>query len=133
MNDAPKTVLIVEDEPPLANIIKIRFEQSGFGVYTARTATEALDILKKVSNIDVIWLDHYLVGSTGLELVEQVKQDPAFASIPIYLVTNTAGDEAIYNYLHLGVVKYFVKTNIKLTDAINQIVNQLNFPETVNS
>jgi DNA-binding response OmpR family regulator len=56
-----KTILIVEDERPLANAIKIKLELNGFETVTARSVAQALDYLENINEINAIWLDHYLL------------------------------------------------------------------------
>ena len=61
MPEARKVVLIVEDELPLLNAIKTKLEAEGFDTVSARTADEAYNFLKDIK-VDLIWLDHYLLG-----------------------------------------------------------------------
>ena len=61
-NTAEKIILVIEDEIPLLNAIKIKLEKSGFDVVTARTVEQAWNHLQDIKNIDAVWLDHYLLG-----------------------------------------------------------------------
>lgn len=118
-----KTVLIVEDERPLAVAIKAKMEKKGFTVVLARSVQQALSYLEEGVKIDVIWLDHYLVGvKNGLDLVATIKQAKSkFKKIPIYVVSNTATPDKIKSYLRLGVNKYYTKADTKLEDIIADI------------
>ena len=60
------TVLIVEDEQPLLNVIRDKLRTKGFEVVTARTVKQAVDYINEVDGIDLIWLDHYLVGDENV-------------------------------------------------------------------
>jgi CheY-like chemotaxis protein len=127
MADKIKNVLIVEDEKPLLNAIRMKLEKSGFGVVTARTANQALHYLEDVPDIDIIWLDHYLIGKeTGLDLVVQIKSNPAWKKIPIFLVSNTASQSKVSSYIKFGITKYYTKADFRLDQIIEDIKKTMN-------
>jgi len=123
-----KVVLIVEDELPLAEAVKIKLEKTGFTAVTARSVSQALDYLKDDVHIDAIWLDHYLLGQeNGLDLVAQIKEkDSKWNNIPIFVVSNTASVDKVQSYLRLGVNKYYIKSNFRLDSIIKDIDDFLN-------
>ncbi|MEI7424776.1 MAG: response regulator, partial [Candidatus Staskawiczbacteria bacterium] len=57
-----KTILVVEDEKPLMDAVKRKLEISGFYVVTARDVEQALGYLEDLEKVDLVWLDHYLLG-----------------------------------------------------------------------
>lgn len=121
INDT-KVVLIVEDEVPLQKAIRLKFEKYGFQVVTARDIKQAFNHLKDIKNIDVIWLDHYLLGDdTGLDFVVKLKGDKKWKKIPIFVVSNTAGADKVKTYLGLGVNKYYTKSDFKLDNIIEDM------------
>jgi CheY-like chemotaxis protein len=139
-----KTILVIEDERPLLEVVNSRLEKKGFGVMTARSVDEvfnagldkkglgviaaksiqeALDHLKNLEQIDAIWLDHNLIGKeNGFELVKKIKANGGkWKKIPIFVVSNTEKSEVTTTYLKLGVNKYYVKSNHRLDDIIRDI------------
>lgn len=117
-----KTILIVEDEKPLEQAIKMKFEREGLSVVTARSFAQAIDYLHTIEPVDVIWLDHYLLGKeTGLDFLAEVKNDEKWKHVPVFAVTNTVGPEKKDAYLQLGATEYLVKSNIVLGDVVKQI------------
>jgi DNA-binding response OmpR family regulator len=121
-----KTVLVLEDEIPLQNAIKIKLGKSGFDVVTARTVDQAKNHLADIEGIDVIWIDHYLLGrETGLDFVAEVKNNPKWKKIPIFVVSNTASPDKIKAYLGLGINRYYTKSDFKLDTIIDEIKNIL--------
>jgi len=117
-----KTILVVEDEKPLLDAIRIKLEKSGFSVVTARTAEQAYGLLEDINKIDVIWLDHYLLGKeNGLDLVVKIKSHEAWKSIPVFIVSNTASADKVKSYINLGVNKYYIKANYRLDNIITDI------------
>lgn len=122
MNAKKRTVLVIEDERPLLEAIKIKLESSGFDVVTATSATQGLNMLRDIPSIDAVWLDHYLsVNESGLDFLTEVKKSDAWKHIPIFAVTNTASAEHKYSYLELGVAKYYVKADMRLEEIAKDI------------
>lgn len=124
MKNKNKVVLVVEDELPLLGAIKLKLEKNNFDVVTARTVDQAKQYTKDLEHVDVIWLDHYLLGKeNGLDFVVWCKEESNVKCklIPIFIVSNTATNDKVLTYLNLGVSKYFVKSNHKLDEIIKEI------------
>lgn len=125
-----KTILVVEDEVDLLELIQKKLEASGFSTLTARTVSDALDILGQ-KKIDALWLDHYLLGErNGFDLVVELKShEKLWGKIPIFLVSNTAGPEQVESYIELGIKKYYVKANTTLSQIVKDIQTFFTSPE----
>lgn len=122
-----KTILILEDEKPLLEVIKAKFETEGFSVVTARSVNQALEYLKDGVKIDAVWLDHYLFGrEDGLDFVTEVRRDDQGKNLPIFVISNTVSPEKVQVYLKLGVKKYYTKVDFRLDQIITDIKNFLN-------
>jgi DNA-binding response OmpR family regulator len=123
-----KTILVVEDEESLLNIIEKKLSTSGFKVLTARDIDQSLKCLKEFDDVACIWLDHYLLGKkNGLDLVIEVKGNSKWKDIPIFVVSNTAGSDKIKSYLELGVEKYYTKSDYSLGRIVADIKKELKF------
>lgn len=134
-----KTILVIEDERSLLKAIKIKLEKNNFNVITSRSVDsafstpvtdinfssieEALNHLEKLEQIDVIWLDHDLLGDEdGLDFVTKFKANGGrWSKIPIFVVSNTASTELVKTYAKLGINKYYVKAEFRLEDIIREI------------
>jgi CheY-like chemotaxis protein len=117
------TILIVEDERPLLEVVQIKLEGSGFDVVTARSVNQALDFLRSLPKVDAIWLDHYLLGQhDGIEFVRQVRSgDERLQRIPIFVISNSASESTEAAYRDLGVEGYYVKSDFQLDEIINDM------------
>ena len=126
-----KIVLVVEDERPLVEVIRTKLEKNGFEVVTARTAEQALNYLEDIERIDLIWLDHYLLGKEdGLDFIAKCKEDGSpCKNIPIFVVSNTASADKVQSYLRLGAIKYYIKADKRLDGIIEDIKDYLAKPE----
>lgn len=143
-----KTILVIEDERSLLDVVNSRLQKRGFDVMTARSVDEvfnagieaqgmgiiavrsiqqALDYLENLEKIDAIWLDHNLLGKeNGFDLVKKIKANGGrWKKVPIFVVSNTEGSKTIKTYVDLGVNKYYVKSNHKLDDIIGDIHKHL--------
>lgn len=127
MNPQQKTILILEDEKPLYEVIKSKFELEGLSVVTARSVTQALDYLENGVKIDLVWLDHYLFGKeNGLDFVAKLKRrGSTWKNLPIFVVSNTVAPEKVKVYLKLGVEKCYTKVDFRLDRIISDIKNFL--------
>ena len=143
-NTKKKTILVIEDERPLLEVVNTRLEKNGFGVISARSVDQvfnaglekkglgviaavsikqARDYLEDLEKIDAIWLDHNLVGKeNGLDFLKKIRKNGGrWKKIPIFVVSNSEGVETIKSYSEMGVSKYYVKSNHRLDEIIKDI------------
>jgi two-component system, OmpR family, phosphate regulon response regulator PhoB len=85
-------MLLVEDDPSLADLLVWHFERQGFEIRRTADGEEAW-ILADEQVPDVIVLDWMIDGISGLELCRRLRRNKATAAIPIVMLT-ARGDEA---------------------------------------
>ncbi|HPV70674.1 MAG TPA: response regulator [Candidatus Magasanikbacteria bacterium] len=124
LNSKP-TILVVEDEESILNAITVSLGDSGFKVITARVADQAWQYLKDVGSVEAIWLDHYLLGEDGIALTKKIKTEEKLKDIPIFVVSNSEDLQKKQEYLSLGVVKYYTKSDNTLEKIITEINDYL--------
>jgi signal transduction histidine kinase/CheY-like chemotaxis protein len=92
IEEAPKepeqtlTVLVVEDDDDIAQLIALQLRREGFEVHTTAYGEEAVK-LTRTHPIDLITLDMMLPDITGMEVLHRVKSDPQTADIPVIIVS----------------------------------------------
>ncbi len=125
------TILLIEDERPLKDVIEAKLVKAGFDVVTARTIDQGLGYMEDIDAIDAVWLDHYLLGEkTGLDFIAKLKTPGSkWVNVPIFVVSNTASDGNLRSYIRLGVTKYFVKAEHRLDEITADIKLFLNSRE----
>lgn len=84
-----KTVLIIDDDLEVQQLIKTYLEREGFGVYCTPLSHEGLEIIKE-KKIDLIILDIFLPDGNGLEVCKIIRST---SKIPITLIS-AKGDES---------------------------------------
>lgn len=116
------TILIVEDEPLLGNLLRQRLEREGFSVTLARDGEEALKILReKVPSL--VLLDIILPKISGFELMEKINSDPMLANnkAPIVIISNLGQDSDVARGQTLGAIGYFVKAQLSIEDLVGRV------------
>lgn len=107
MNQASqKTILVVDDEVDLCEILQFDLEDSGYSVLTAYRAGEALDILQK-HKIDLIVSDIRMPAGDGVYLLGEVRKQH-FEHPPVIFVSGFA-DVTVAEAFHKGVVAFIAK------------------------
>ena len=85
-------ILIIEDVPEMAELIKMYMENAGFEVSAFETAETALEALKTSSAPDLVLLDLNLPGMSGLEFLKNFRSNYK-ATIPVIIVSARDADE----------------------------------------
>ena len=79
-------VLVVDDEIHIVQVVAIKLRNNGFDVITCENGAQALEIASK-ENPNVIVTDFQMPVMTGLELVENLRNQPDTAEIPVIMLT----------------------------------------------
>lgn len=109
------TILHVEDDESLAEVVRLAFEGFGFRgtVLTAETVAEAQQVLDDVEHrggvLDLIISDMALPDGTGLEVVRRARGNPAWAVTPILMLSGDADPQKVGRAYALGVNSYVSK------------------------
>lgn len=101
------SILVVDDEPDIREVIRFALEGAEFRVHEAGHADEARKLIG-FENPDLILLDWMLPGRSGLELAQQLKQSAATRSIPIIMVSAKGEEEDRVKGLDTGGVDDYI-------------------------
>ena len=88
----PQHILIIEDEPSIAELISINLTHAGFAVSRALQADEALQLLRNTKP-DLVILDWMMPGKSGVQFARELRSNPSTQAIPILMLT-AKGEEA---------------------------------------
>ena len=113
-------ILIVEDEKPLAEVLKDEFKAHGYSVEIAVDGEDALAKLKS-SVPDLILLDLLLPKIDGFEVLETIKASRRLKDVPVVILSNLGQDDEIKRGLKLGAKDYFVKTQHPLKEIVEKV------------
>jgi two-component system, OmpR family, phosphate regulon response regulator PhoB len=102
------TVLVIDDEPDIREVMRFALEEAGFRVLEAGHADEARKTLLS-DNPDLMLLDWMLPGRSGLELAKELKQSSRTRPIPIIMVSAKGEEEDRVRGLETGADDYIAK------------------------
>ena len=90
-----KTILVVDDEKDIINLLSFNLSQEGFAVITACNGKEALDKVKQKP--ELILLDVMMPEMNGLQVIQELKKSKTTSSTPILILTakGTETDEIV--------------------------------------
>ncbi|MFZ4617418.1 MAG: response regulator transcription factor [Rectinemataceae bacterium] len=105
---AKATILVIEDDPDIQELVIVSFAREGWTVLAADDGEKGLALLSS-SMPDCVILDIMLPGMDGLEVLRKIKADPKCRTIPIIMTTARGEDSDIVSGLELGADDYVVK------------------------
>lgn len=119
--DTFKTILLVEDDNDLREVVRITLERPTIHILEAPDGTSALRLAKETIP-DLILLDWMMPGIQGLEVIETLRQDPDTAAIPIIMVTARDQASDVRRGLEAGAAAYLIKpfSPLELVQAVEE-------------
>lgn len=103
-----KTVLIVDDEPAIREMIAVALEMADYECMEAADAREAHALIID-RQPDIILLDWMLPGTSGIELARRLKKEETTADIPIIMLTAKVEEDNKIRGLEVGADDYITK------------------------
>jgi two-component system phosphate regulon response regulator PhoB len=104
----PQTVLIVDDEEDILELLEYNLAKEGYRVLRVASGEAALEATRK-GRPDLVILDLMLPGLSGLEVCKGLKRDSRTAGIPIVMLTAKGEEADVVLGLELGADDYVVK------------------------
>lgn len=98
-------ILVVDDEPEIADLVGVYLRSEGFTVHTCGTAKEALDTLARQS-VDLAILDVMLPDKSGFDLCGELRREHRF---PVLMLTAKSSDMDKITGLTIGADDYITK------------------------
>ncbi len=108
MTSLEKTVLIIEDEEDAAELFAEMMRVSGFRVLKTSSSAPAIDMMS-AEKPDVVLLDIMMPEISGLDILRQMRRDPALANIPVVVVSAKSMPADIKNGMEAGAFTYLTK------------------------
>ena len=117
------TVLVIDDDPVILELLRVNFEIEGFDVITAVDGEEGLEQAQALRP-DVVISDIMMPRRDGLQLLGDLKADPDTEDLPVILLSAKAQKAEVQEGLDLGADDYITKPfdPIKLIDRLNAVV-----------
>lgn len=108
MKQPNKTILIVDDEPPIREMIAVALEMAGYCCLEAGNTQQAYSLILD-ENPQLILLDWMLPSTSGIEFARRLKQDDRTCEIPIIMLTAKGEESNKISGLEAGADDYITK------------------------
>jgi len=113
-----KKVLVVEDEKPMANALRLKLESSGFDTVTVFGGREAIKSINE-QKFDVILLDLIMPEVDGFKVLETLREQRV--QTPVIVLSNLGQPEDIERAKKFGARDYCVKSNTTLLEIVQKV------------
>ena len=101
--------LVADDEPHIGRIIKMKLEQGPFRVTLAYDGREALEILRRDTDIALVLLDLMMPYLSGLDVLAEMKQDERLKLLPTIILTAAGQEQQHRAAMDLGASEFITK------------------------
>ena len=124
------TILVVDDEEPIQELLRFNLEKEGYLVCIAKDGSEALECVEK-EQPDLLVLDVMLQGMDGLEVCRKLRLNTKYQQIPIIMLTAKGEEIDTVLGLELGADDYMTKpfSPRELLARIKARLRRVNSPE----
>jgi len=119
-----KTILIIEDDKFLRELIAQKLTKEGYKMSEAVDGEEGIKKVKE-EKPDLVLLDLILPGIDGFEVLSKMKDDPSLSQIPVIILSNLGQKDDVERGLKLGAVDYLIKAHFTPGEIIEKIKNVL--------
>ena len=116
---AKQTILVVDDEIDLLDLIEYNLRKEGFNVLKAENGEEGIKVAKE-ENPDLVLLDIMIPKMDGMQAVEEMRKDDALKKIPVIFLTARSDEKTEVEGLNKGGDDFITKP-ISTTKLISRI------------
>lgn len=122
---AKKSILVVDDEQDLLDLIEYNLKQEGFKVYTADSGAKGIEMAKE-HQPDLVLLDLMMPGMSGYEVCETLRSNTSTQSTPIIFLTAKDDEASEIEGLNKGADDYITKpiSTVKLVSRIKALLRR---------
>jgi len=103
-----KKILVIDDEPEMAELLKMRLEPKGYDVEVSYCGKEGLEKAKDVRP-DAVLLDIMMPNMDGLEVLRDMRKNPNTRNLPIIMITAKSDTGSIFKSKDLRATDYIIK------------------------
>ena len=123
---AKETILIVDDEADLLDLIEYNLEKEGYSVLKAENGYDGIKLARKY-NPDLIILDIMMPKMTGIEVCKVLKEDPVLKIRPVIFLTARGDEKTEIEGLEMGADDFLSKpiSTTKLVSRIRTVLRRV--------
>lgn len=119
-----KTIMLVEDDPWVADVYRQQLEKAGFNVAIAQHAQDAIDIMDELDGVSLLMLDLFLPEHNGFAVLQHLQSYRDWQEIPVVIFSNVnqrdlhMSEEQWKDY---GVVWYAEKPSVHPQEVVEKV------------
>ncbi len=115
-----KKILLIEDDPFLADIYTTKLKESGFSVEVVADGDAVLSKIKE-EKPDLLLLDIVLPHLDGWEIIRDIKEIKELKDLKIIILSNLGQKNEVEKGLRLGALKYLIKAHYTPGEIVEEI------------
>jgi DNA-binding response OmpR family regulator len=119
-----KKLLIIEDDPIIANVYRSRFEKEGYQVEVAADGQAGFYRIHELTP-DVVLLDLMLPQINGVDILKKIRAQKRFEALPVIVFTNAYFRDLLQDAIKAGATKVFHKATLtprQLVEAVEEVL-----------
>ena len=117
-------IAIIEDDPVINQMYRMKFEAEGFIVQLANNGSRGVSLVKDFKP-DMILLDLEMPEMNGEAALKQIRSQDWGQHIPVMILTNLGAEEAPKSLKALGIIDYIVKANLTPSEVVAKVKDEL--------
>jgi DNA-binding response OmpR family regulator len=122
-----KTVLVIEDDKFLRELLIEKLISNGYNVQGAVDGKEGMELLER-TNANLLVLDIILPDINGFEILTKIRSDKRLMNLPVIILSNLDQKEDLDRAIALGVSSFMVKSNFSLGEIAARVKSVLEEP-----
>ncbi|MGB3946059.1 MAG: response regulator [Candidatus Saccharimonadales bacterium] len=117
-------IAIIEDDPTINQMYRMKFEANGFDVQLANDGERGV-ALAEAFKPDLILLDMQMPTMNGLEALTEIRSHDWGKQIPVIILTNMGEEESPKELRDLGIESYIVKADLTPSQVVERVKETL--------
>ncbi len=118
-------VLVIDDSPTIRQLVSQTLEGAGLRVCAASDGYDGAEKIK-AGGVDCVICDVHLPNRNGFDLVDEIRQVPEFADLPIIMLSTDGSQSSLARAKEVGASGWIVKPcrPTKLVETVKQLINR---------
>ena len=113
-------IILIEDDSVLAEMYVQKFTREGYGITHALDGDEGLKLIRE-KRPDLVLLDIMMPKRSGIEVLEELRQDAGTKDLTVILLSNVGDQEYIDKGMALGAAGYLIKSNYTPSEVVEEV------------
>jgi DNA-binding response OmpR family regulator len=117
-------IAIIEDDPVISQMYRMKFEADGFDVQLANNGKRGVALVQTFTP-DIILMDLQMPEMDGAEALAVIRKNDWGKEIPVIILTNLGEEESPKEIRALGIHSYIVKANLTPRQVVQRVKEAL--------